>query len=56
MLKAKQLLVLIPRHFTLLAVSRDAPRGIMNKFGRLHSQAWNKASSHENAEVEKAIC
>jgi len=53
-LNAKQILVSIPRRTGLMAVSKDAPKKILNKFVYLHSHAWNDAS-YGNAPVANVL-
>ncbi|UTV29906.1 hypothetical protein [Photobacterium atrarenae] len=53
-LNAKQMLVSIPRRTGLMAISRDAPKEILNKFIYLHSHAWNDAS-YGNAPIANVL-
>ncbi|CAB1249178.1 hypothetical protein Q5N41_18525 [Vibrio cholerae] len=53
-LNAKQMLVSIPRRTGLMAVSRDAPKEILNQFMYLHSHAWNDAS-YGNAPIANVL-
>lgn len=53
-LKAKQLIVSIPRRTGLMAVSHDAPKEILDKFMYLHSLAWNDAS-YGNAPIVNSL-
>ncbi|HFG1782100.1 TPA: hypothetical protein ACGF1S_003645 [Vibrio cholerae] len=53
-LNAKQMLVSIPRRTGLMAVSRDAPKEILNQFIYLHSHAWNDAS-YGNAPIANVL-
>ncbi|HGS5218713.1 TPA: hypothetical protein ACMDUP_004461 [Vibrio parahaemolyticus] len=53
-LNATQILVSIPRRTGLMAVSRDAPTEILNKFIYLHSHAWNDAS-YGNAPIANVL-
>ncbi|HGF7148184.1 TPA: hypothetical protein AB5E47_003644 [Vibrio cholerae] len=53
-LNAKQMLVSIPRRTGLMAVSRDAPKEILNQFMYLHSHVWNDAS-YGNAPIANVL-